>query len=137
MEAKLQKLKNAWDTFTMGLANNELIKFGVDLLTKLLETVNSLTDDLGGAVGGITKLAIALSGLKVGKNIFNAIFDLEPLEKKVGKLNGISGIIAKSLNKVAGREATELSDSLKKATDRTHALTSGFTMLGVGCGLLA
>ena len=137
MEAKLQKLKNAWDTFTMGLANNELIKFGVDLLTKLLETVNNLTDDLGGAVGGITKLAIALSGLKVGKNIFNAIFDLEPLEKKVGRLNGVSSIIAKSLNKVAGREATELSESLKKATDKTHALTSGFTMLGVGCGLLA
>jgi hypothetical protein len=121
----------------MGLANNELIKFGVDLLTKLLETVNNLTDDLGGAVGGIAKLALALGGLKAGKNVFNAIFDLGPLEQKVGKLNNISGVLAKSLHKAAGTEATALSESLKVATDRTHALTNGFTMLGIGCGLLA
>ena len=74
LDAKLQKLKNAWDTFTMGLANNELIKAGVNLLTKLLETANDLTDDLGGTIGSIAKLGITLAALKAGKNIFNSIF---------------------------------------------------------------
>jgi hypothetical protein len=64
----------------MGLANNDLIKVGVDLLTKLLETINSLTDDLGGVVGGIAKLGIAIAGLKTGKSVFNAIFDISPLQ---------------------------------------------------------
>ena len=61
----------------MGLANNELIKAGVDLLTKLLETANDLTDDLGGTIGSIAKLGITLAALKAGKNIFNSIKELE------------------------------------------------------------
>jgi hypothetical protein len=32
----------------MGLANNEILKFGVDILTGLLETVNKLTESLSG-----------------------------------------------------------------------------------------
>jgi hypothetical protein len=36
LDAKLQQLKNAWDTFAMGLANNEVIKEAIDALTFLL-----------------------------------------------------------------------------------------------------
>jgi hypothetical protein len=64
----------------MGLADNDVIKFVVDLLTKLLETVNNLTDDLGSTAGGIAKLGIAIAGLKIGKSVFNAIFDISPLQ---------------------------------------------------------
>ena len=59
MEAKLQKLKNAWDEFAMGLANNEILKFGVDLLTGVLEVVNKLTNALSGG-GGLVKSVISL-----------------------------------------------------------------------------
>jgi TP901 family phage tail tape measure protein len=43
LESKLAKLKNAWDSFTMGIMNSEVIKVGVDLLTKLLETLNNIS----------------------------------------------------------------------------------------------
>ena len=46
MEAKLNKLKNAWDQFTMGLMNNQILKFGVDALTEGFTIVNKLIDAL-------------------------------------------------------------------------------------------
>ena len=77
MEAKLQKLKNAWDEFTMGLANNEILKFGVDVLTGLLSTINKLTASLSGGNGlvkSILNLSVAFMGLKTGGTILNSIF---------------------------------------------------------------
>ena len=59
MESKLQKLANAWDEFVMGLANNEILKTGVDILTGLLEGVNALTDGISGD-NGLVKSLISL-----------------------------------------------------------------------------
>ena len=76
MEAKLQKLKNAWDQFTMGLANNEILKSGVDLLTKLLTTINNLTETISGGNGvvkSVLNLGVALMGLKTGGAILNGV----------------------------------------------------------------
>ena len=42
VEAKLEKLKNAWHEFTMGIMNSDLIKTGIDVLTKLLEIINRI-----------------------------------------------------------------------------------------------
>ena len=74
LESKLNKLKNAWDRFTMGLANNELIKLGVDLLTNLLNTINDITEVLPGITSSFAKLAIVIGGLKAGSSIFNTFF---------------------------------------------------------------
>lgn len=57
LETKLAKLKNAWNTFTMGLANNELIKLGIDLLTGLLTVVNKLTEGWDSWSGSALKIA--------------------------------------------------------------------------------
>lgn len=77
MEAKLQKLKNAWDEFTMGLANNEILKFGVDLLTGFLETVNKLTDALSGGNGlvkSVISLVTVIGALKGGNALLSGLF---------------------------------------------------------------
>ena len=137
LDAKLQKLKNAWDTFTMGLANNELIKAGVDLLTKLLETANDLTDDLGGTIGSIAKLGITLAALKAGKNIFNSIFDIAPLEQNVGKVKGASTIIATALTKIGIIADTEVSKKMDKAKISVGQFTTGITVAGVAVGAFA
>ena len=137
LDAKLQKLKNAWDTFTMGLANNELIKAGVDLLTKLLETANDLTDDLGGTIGSIAKLGITLAALKAGKNIFNSIFDIAPLEQNVGKVKGASTIIATALTKIGITADTEVSKKMDKAKISVGQFTTGITVAGVAVGAFA
>lgn len=78
LDAKLQRLKNAWAEFTMGLANSEAIKFVVDLLTSLIENINKLTglfgnDGLGGFVTMLVRLGTVIASLKSGEAILNGI----------------------------------------------------------------
>lgn len=74
LEAKLNKLSNAWNAFTMGLANSDLIKGAVDMLTALLTGINNLADSLGPVGGTITRFLAAFLGFKIGKNVFDNIF---------------------------------------------------------------
>ena len=64
MEAKLNKLKNAWDQFTMGLMNNQILKFGVDALTEGFTILNKFIDLIGKITPkpfeGITKSILTL-----------------------------------------------------------------------------
>ena len=69
LESKLNKLKNAWNEFLMGITNSKAIKVGVDLLTGLLNIVNKLTGN-----SGLGKLAVALGAIFGGKMISNKIF---------------------------------------------------------------
>jgi hypothetical protein len=77
LDAKLQRLKNAWAEFTMGLANNELIKGAVDLLTEILEKLNQFSDFGSDGIGGVatmlTRLATVIMGLKGGKAIIEGL----------------------------------------------------------------
>ena len=89
LESKLNKLKNAWDAFTMGLTNSEIIKYGVDLLTNFLTTVNKLIDGISGGNGlikSILSLGIAFGGLKIGKNLITGLSsDVAKVFKNAGK----------------------------------------------------
>ena len=72
LESKLNKLKNAWNAFTMGITNSEVIKFGVDLLTTFLTVINKLIDGISGGNGlikSLLSLGITLGGLSIGKNL--------------------------------------------------------------------
>jgi hypothetical protein len=55
----------------MGLANNQVIKWGVDTLTTFLNLLNGVTewsghDGFGGLITGFNKLAVTMIGLKAG-----------------------------------------------------------------------
>ena len=108
LDAKLQKLKNAWDQFVMGLANNEVIKLGVDVLTGILETVNKLTESLSGGNGlikSIVSLASVIGALKGGASIFNSLFGYK---KQIGEIdlgNGQKGSI--TLGKMSKKTQAE------------------------------
>ena len=75
MAAKLNMLKNAWDQFTMGLMNNQILKFGVDALTEGFTIVNKFIDVLGkippkpfeGITQSVLTLVTTLSMLNLGK----------------------------------------------------------------------
>jgi TP901 family phage tail tape measure protein len=85
MEAKLNKLKNAWDNFTTGLANNEIIKTAIDLLTEVLTCVNNLIDRISGE-NGLLKSALSLAAA------FGALKLAGPLlTKSLGFFTGIGG----------------------------------------------
>ena len=81
LESKLARLKNAWDEFAMGIANSDLVKLGVDALTGLLNIINGLTSGFGlldtgtgKFINTFAKLALLISGLKVGKGLAAGLF---------------------------------------------------------------
>ena len=75
LESKLNKLHNAWQQFTMGIANNNMIKLAVDGITGLLTNVNKLIDtfSLGiGPVKSFLSIFTAFTGLKAIGKVANA-----------------------------------------------------------------
>lgn len=76
-DAKLEKLKNAWHEFTMGIMNSDLVKLGIDILTKFLNVVNKATSALDGVGGSLVKIISILTVFKLGQKIFTKL--KEPL----------------------------------------------------------
>lgn len=72
LKAKLNKLTNAWDTFTMGLANNVVIKAIVDTLTTILTVINKITGAFGNGAGAVLKFMTAMSLIKAGGVAFGS-----------------------------------------------------------------
>lgn len=86
LESKLNRLENAWNTFTMSLADNGVIKDIVDWLTKLLEATNKLTGN-----NGLLKLGVVFSAFTTGKKLFNKTSIGQGISDKVGSFLGIKG----------------------------------------------
>lgn len=99
LQTKLNQLKNAWDTFLMTLANNEAIKLVVDLLTKLIGSLNKVLDTVGKFGGSWAKsfagIGLIFGGLKLGKTGGN---------KLLGSIGKNLGIVNKELEK-EGKES--------------------------------
>ena len=86
LEAKLNKLKNAWDSFLMGLANSDLIKSAVDWLTELITKLNDFINGISNGNGvfkTFVTLMTTLAGMKLGKAL---------LTGTTGLLSGLMGI---------------------------------------------
>lgn len=60
LESKINKLKNAYEAFTMNLANSSIIKGAVDFLTGLLTIVNNITTGFGTLNGTAASFALSL-----------------------------------------------------------------------------
>ena len=73
LEAKVEKLKNAWHEFTMGIMDSDLVKFGVDVLTKFLEIINKATSALDGIGGSLAKIISIVTVFKIGSTIFDKL----------------------------------------------------------------
>lgn len=76
METALNRLKNAWDQFAMGIANSSFLKGGVNTLTGLLGAVNQLTDGLSGTAKSIVSLGLAFGGFQLGRGAFDILTTL-------------------------------------------------------------
>jgi TP901 family phage tail tape measure protein len=66
LESKLAQLKNAWDEFSMGILQSDLVKFGVDALRTFLEIINKATSAFDGLGGTITKVLTTIALFKLG-----------------------------------------------------------------------
>jgi hypothetical protein len=54
----------------MGIMESDLVKTGVDILTKFLEIVNKATSGIEGLGGSLTKIVSILGIFKLGNQIF-------------------------------------------------------------------
>lgn len=91
LASKLTKLKNAWDQFTMGLANNEIIGAAVTLLTGLLTAINGIIDGISGGNGlikSVVTLGAAFAVLKAGGAIIDKILRTGFIQRKIDAFNG-------------------------------------------------
>ena len=75
LQAKVNKLNTAWQTFTMGLANNTLIKGDVDGLRMFLNLLNGITDVLGAnGLGDFTiTLTLVITLLSKAKRVIDGL----------------------------------------------------------------
>lgn len=76
LEAKINNLNNAMDIFWTNLANSDVIKGAIDLLTKLLNAINGITNGLtqssnkaANFMGTLAQLGIVVAGFAGGKKI--------------------------------------------------------------------
>ena len=113
LESKLARLKNAWNEFLMGLANNAIVKGVVDLLILLLNTINKVTGAFGSGVGFVLKWITALMAFKGLKVLFMSGGLLEK-----GLMGLTSGtVLGKALTKAglgaaAGKGGVKLGEAL-------------------------
>ena len=75
-EAKMNRLQNAWQQFTMGIANNTFVKGTVDGITLIIDTVNKLIDGLShgnGVIKSFLSIFTAFTGLKIAGRAMNGL----------------------------------------------------------------
>ena len=119
LKSKIEKLKNAWHEFTMGIMNSDLVKVGVDILTKFLEIINKATSSFDGMAGSITKVLGILTVFKVGSTIFEKL--KAPLIKFFADIVKEAGVAGENAAKAAkeGVEKVAKEESGKKGQNPT------------------
>jgi septation ring formation regulator EzrA len=119
LESKLNNLKNSWDTFTMSLMNNEVVKIGIDILTALMDTINgvvALFDKFG--LGSAASIGMVVAALSLGAKALNSFeAHMMAVDDKGKRLNTTLGSIRK-----VGAEAF---NSMKKAAQNTAQAIKG------------
>lgn len=117
LESKLAQLKNAWDTFVTGILNSDLIKGFVDILTKVLTTINNVTKGFEGFGSSFSKISVLFAVFKAGQIIVQKFGD------KVKSIFGEFGTafgegVAKGIENAANKgmpAAKKLGQDLKQA----------------------
>ena len=118
MEAKLNRLRNAWDSFVMGLANSSMIKSLVDALTNVLDLLNKITDLLGSGTffDFLTTLGLIVGTLKVGKKALGGLFATFEGVKKVFSKENISNNTETGIRSALARVRSQIVDTFRGAT---------------------
>ena len=130
-EAKVNKLKNAWQEYLMGIADNTIIKKGIDLLTGGLTKVNELMEKLSGnntTAKSILSIATAFMGLKAGGKFINAAIGglgglIDPKSSFFKGFFG-GGAVGKSTGQVSA-QAQQISNPIVQAIHQLQAAVTG------------
>ena len=129
LESKLNQLHNAWQAFTMGIANNSMIKTAVDGLTTFLTVTNNIIDKLSmgsGAIKSFLSVFAAFTGLKAAGRIANrAIGGLGGLiDPQSTFKEGFKGGAIKQ-GQTGTTQAKAISDPIVTAVNRIYGAITG------------
>lgn len=119
LQAKLNQLKDAWDNFTMSIAQSSMVKGAVDGLTGLLKIVNKflgVSKQIGTAIGGkagggiaqtLTAITTALAGFKfAGGGALGFLKSIQDVIKfgkgELGTTKGLGDILLKNFKAQLG-----------------------------------
>ena len=117
LQAKLTRLKTAWNEFTMGLSNNEIIGGVVTVLTEMLKAVNGLIDGLSGGSGlvkSVLSLGAAFVGIRAGGVILDKILKSDFAQRKFAAVRGDTSGIEENENRKKGGAFTRAFGSVKQ-----------------------
>lgn len=129
LATSLTKLSNAWDEFLMGLANNEVLKAGVDTLTFILESINKITDAISGGNGlikSLTSLIGVIGALKLGKSVFDSTGFGNALGKLTGRSEASKETITETRNDDGSIVRTIVKEPLKDGEQAGQQAGQGF-----------
>ena len=115
LQSKMEKLNNAWHEFTMGIMNSDLVKVGVDILTKFLEIVNKATGALDGIGGSLTKIISVVAIFKLGQKLFEKFKN--PLIKFFADIVKMSGEAATKATEEFVDKARETGERKKQEAE--------------------
>lgn len=118
LESKLAELKNAWDSFTMGIMDSDILKTGIDLLTGLITAINNITDAFG-QFSGAAKIGLLIAALYLGdkalKVFTTSIKEGNTIFQAFGKIGSTA---ASSIKKTM----TDLTKAIKNTTKQEKQL---------------
>ena len=136
LESKLARLKNAWDTFLMGIADDQIVKGFVDILTEILEAFNKMTEGADGLGGSILRLGTVFAGLRAAKGIVDKLIvsfvKLKNGESAVGVLQGLTQKITNF--KMGKGFVLDVDLNTNKAQGKLVNLKNDLTGLGKAAG---
>lgn len=130
-EAKVNNLKNAWNEYLLSLANSDIVKGVIDLLTKLINVINDLTQGGSSFQSSILKIFTAVAGFKAIGSLFGQAFSSLPsLFTQEGQTLGgaLSQGIQAGINKTKfnfpffgtlGQEMRKITEQVKQTKGRT------------------
>lgn len=130
LQSKLAALKNAWDTFTMGLANNEFIKGAVQALTSFMNLINKVTSGFDSWSSSVLKIGVVTGALVAGDKAVKA-FTMSMGESKsiltaLGAAIKAPGVALKDFI-VNTQKSIKVFGSFKKSTIATKTATTEYT----------
>lgn len=126
LTAKLNKLKDAYHEFLMGILDSNIIKGGVDALTGLFNILNNLAD-LTGPLSGLVKVLMAVGMFMGGRALIH---------------NGISAMAGGLTSAIAAGSATAMGAGATKAataanTAKTAMAANAAGKSGIGAMMAA
>ena len=83
LQSKLNNLSNAWTEFTTGIANSDVIKGVVDILTDILNVINDITGALGSGGSTISKMLLTFGALRYGTGAAGSLLGLLGVPNKL------------------------------------------------------